>query len=134
MLLIDAIVYGAQCVITKTYKLTQFSDSLPVVWTNHIVIRNCCQQQDEAYRNAWRVIINWRPACCFTAPICQKSQSGHNRSYCKKLLASKTNLIVMHRHILRYCFLHRCLDKSDRIGIETCSAFYCSLGHRLKLI
>ena len=50
-----------------------------------------CQQQNKSYRNAQR-----RASCC-TAPMCQKSLSGHIRSYCKKLIASRTNRIVMHR-------------------------------------
>ena len=81
--------------------------------TNHIVMKNC-QLQDKSYRNAYR------RACRFNAPGCQKSLSGQIRSYCKKLTASRTNRIVIHRHVLlaslRYCFIHRCLFKSDRIA------------------
>ena len=35
-------------------------------------------------------------SCC-NAPMCQKSLSGHIRSYCLKLIASRTNRVVMHR-------------------------------------
>ena len=54
--------------------------------------------------------------------MCQKSLSGQIRSYCKKLTNSRTNRIVMYRHVLRTslrcCFIHRCLDKSDCIAIS----------------
>ena len=52
--------------------------------------------------------------------MCKESLFGQLGLYCKKLRASRTNRIVMHRHVLRVslrcCFIHRCLDKSDRIS------------------
>ena len=119
-------------------------------------MKNCCQQQDKSYCNALR-----RASCC-TAPVCQKLLSKHIRLYCKKLIASRTNRIVMHRlrasyanatlspyllseqirsyckklitswtnriaMQLRRCLICRHLDKSDRIGIETCCVFHCAV-------
>ena len=49
-----------------------------------------CQQQNKSFRNAQR------HASCFTAPMCQKSLSGHIRLYCKRLIASRTNRVAMH--------------------------------------
>ena len=78
-------------------------------------MKNCIsqQQQDKSYRYALR------RASCFNAPICRKRLYGRIRSNCKKPIASRTNRIVMHSHVLRAslrcCFIHFCLDQSDRI-------------------
>ena len=44
--------WRAKCVITKTYKLPTLRTSYAAVWTNHIVMKNCFQQQDKSCRNA----------------------------------------------------------------------------------
>ena len=48
----------------------------------------------------------------------------------KDMIASKTNRIVMHRHgllaLMRRCVKCCCLDKSDRIGVETYNMFQCA--------
>ena len=59
----------------------------------------------------------------YDALLCHNLLSGQIRSYCKKLIASRTNRIVMP---LRRCVIRPRLDKSDRIGIETCYVFHCS--------
>ena len=53
--------------------------------------------------------------------MCQKSLFGHIRLHCKKLIANRTNHIVMP---LRHFVIRRHLDKSDRIGIEPCYVPY----------
>ena len=67
---------------------------------------------------------------CFIVPMCQKSLLRQIRSYCKKPIACRTNRIVMHRRILVAslicCLKRRCQDKSDCIGIETCSVLHCA--------
>ena len=67
----------AERVITKTYKLTYFTENFAAVWTNQID--------------------------------------------CKKLIASRTNRIVMP---LRSCVTRCLLDKSDCVGVETCYVFH----------
>ena len=57
------------------------------------------------------------------APLCHNLLSKQIRSYCKKLIASGTNRIVMP---LRRCVIRCRLGKSDRIGIETCYVFHCA--------
>ena len=121
----DTVAYGVPIVsLQKLANLPSLWTSLAIVWTNHIVMKNCCKQQDKSYRNAWRRTY-W-----FTVPMCQKSLSEHIRLYCKKLIASRTNRIVMHRALLvallHCCSICRYLGKSkpDRIGIVTCSAFH----------
>ena len=51
----------------------------------------------------------------------------------KSLIASRTNGIVMHRHLpvapMRRCVITCFLDKSDRIDIETCYMFHCTQWH-----
>ena len=54
-------------------------------------MKNCYLHQDKSYRYALRHVS------CFNAPMCQKLLSGHIRSYCKKLIVSWTNHIVIHR-------------------------------------
>ena len=38
----------------KNLQITHLRTSLAAVWTNHIVIKNCFQQQDKSCRNAQR--------------------------------------------------------------------------------
>ena len=66
-------------------------------------IENCLQEQDKSYRNAQK-----RASCCTTS-MRQNSLSGHIRSFGKKLIASRTNRIVMPQ---RRCVIRRRLDKS----------------------
>ena len=88
-------------------------------------MKSCFQQQDKSYRNAYR-----------------RSLSGQIRSYCKKLVASRTNRIVMKNCCqqpdkcivmpLRRCVIRCRLDKSNRIGKETCMCFTAPLhNHRI---
>ena len=78
------------------------------------MMKNCFQQQNKSYCNTYK------RTSYFTAPVYQKSLTGQIRSYCIKLTASKTNRVVIHMYellvLLRCCFIHRCLDKSDRIA------------------
>ena len=58
---------------------------------------------------------------------CHNLLSGHIIAYCEKLISSRTNQIAMP---LRRCVIRRRLDKSDRIGIETCFVFqYTAISH-----
>ena len=58
-------------------------------------------------------------------PFYDKFSSYLDKSYCNEKLK---NHVVMHRDVpvalLRCYFICRCLDKSDRIDIEKCSAFH----------
>ena len=112
------------------YKNLQINPTLftsyAAVWTNHIVMKNCFQQQDKSYRSAQTRVT------CFTALLFHISLSGQIRSYCKKLNCCRTNRIVMHRYVtaapMRCCVTTCCLDKPDRIGIgiETCNVLQCT--------
>ena len=59
--------------------------------------------------------------------VCPKRTTNQIRLYRKKLTASRTNGIVVNRHVivasLRCYFLRRCQEKSDRIGMETAPCF-----------
>ena len=80
-------------------------------------IRFYCEKLIASKTN--RIVMHRLRVSCSNAPLCLELLSGQIRSYCIKLIFSRTNRIVMP---LRRCVITCCLDKSDRIGIETC---YC---------
>ena len=92
-------------------------------------IRSYCKKltasrTDKSYRDAQTRVT------CFTALLFHTPLSGQIRSYCKKLDCCRTNRIVMHRYVkvapMRQCVITCCLDKSNRIGIETCYVLHCA--------
>ena len=93
--------------------LEMFTEKFGSCLENHIVLKNCGQQQNKLYRKAQR------RASCFAAPMRQKSLSGQ---ISKKLIASLTNRIQMHRQLLvaslRFCIIRRYQNKSDRITLN----------------
>ena len=105
----------AECIITKTYKTTHLRTSLADAWANHIVINLIAMHRDVPVVALRRCV--------------QKLMSGQITTYCKKLLASRTNSIVLHIYVqavlLRCCFILRSVDKSDRIGIQRVSLRRC---------
>ena len=63
--------YGVPSVsLQKLQNYPCLPTNLAAAWTNHIVMKNGCQQQDKLYRNAQTRAI------CFTAPMCQKLPPG----------------------------------------------------------
>ena len=80
-------------------------------------MKNCRQQQDKSSRNAYS------RASYSNAPLCHNLLSGQIRSYCKSLIASRTNRIVMPQ---RRCVLRCRLNKSDCFDIEKCYVFHCA--------
>ena len=106
-------VWRAKCAIAKAYKLTHSTDKF----------RFCL---DKSYGNEKRF-----------------SAAGQIKSYRKKLIANRTNCILMKAVVsnrTNRIVIHRllvscsnaphiiicCLDKSDRIGIDTCYVFHCA--------
>ena len=97
---------------------------------NHCLdISDCWQKADCQYRTN-RIVMHRLRASCSNAPLCHNMLSEQIRSYCKSLIASRTNRIAIP---LRRCVMRRRLDKSDRIGIETCHVFHCATVSSLDI-